>query len=274
MKNPQSLLLTLFIALLSMSLSAQVSYKGAIDKYPVEMLVEIYSDGPANATYCYTNFDTPIPLSGNFKNGTLTLYEKDSRKVKIAVISFDNFNEKETTHTGTWKSLQNGKTFTITISKDFTPGDAAATWATKEMMQPVSAKDKYFKLVLSKTKENPSPRVTAIKIYAKKTDVLLQELPVECQLWGIQNVDVGDFNFDGVEDFSVFESSYAGANTSSLYFLYDPATGKYFNSGFEGVSLEFDKKTKTVVENNVCCGGQYTKTYYKIVNNKMVATKH
>lgn len=75
-------------------------------------------------------------------------------------------------------------------------------------------------------------------------------------------------------DFSIFESSYAGPNTSSLYFLYNQKTQKYFDSGFTGVSLEFDAKSKRITETNSCCAGSSVViSEYKLVKNKMILTK-
>jgi hypothetical protein len=59
-----------------------------------------------------------------------------------------------------------------------------------------------------------------------------------------------------------------------LYFLYNPATDKYFESSFSGSSLEFDSKTKRIQEHSECCGGaRQTNAEYKVVNNKMVLIK-
>src|SRR5690606_37054635 len=114
-------------------------------------------------------------------------------------------------------------------------------------------------------------RVIGIRIFEKKTDKLLQEISLDCQLWGLNSVSVGDYNFDGIEDFSVFEQSYAGPNTSSVYFLFDPVTNRYFDSGFTGTSLEFDEKSKRIYEHNQCCAGRsHMNAEYKIVDNKMV----
>ena len=90
------------------------------------------------------------------------------------------------------------------------------------MMQRESLKDYYFKLLLTKAKGDHYAQVSGIKIIEKKTDRLLQHIKLECRLLGMGNVSIGDFNFDGVEEFSVFEAGYAGPNTSSKYFLYDP----------------------------------------------------
>ncbi|MBY0487032.1 MAG: hypothetical protein K2P85_07605 [Flavobacteriaceae bacterium] len=116
--------------------------------------------------------------------------------------------------------------------------------------------------------------MTQVRIFQKKTDKLLQKIDVACQFWGLNNISTGDYNFDGITDFSIFESSYAGPNTSSLYFLYNPKTKKYFDSGFLGVSLEFDSKTKRIIERNQCCAGSIVTTAtYKVVKNKMILEK-
>lgn len=88
---------------------------------------------------------------------------------------------------------------------------------------------------------------------------------------GLYDIEIDDYNFDGKKDFSVFEASYAGSNTTRKYFLYDPQMNKFFDSKFAGVSLTFNQKTKQISELNQCCAGrQQTVSKYKVVNNKMV----
>lgn len=48
---------------------SQTLYAGFIDKYPIEFIENIYSDGVAQALYVYRKFDDPIKLEGTFKNG-------------------------------------------------------------------------------------------------------------------------------------------------------------------------------------------------------------
>ena len=110
-----------------------------------------------------------------------------------------------------------------------------------------------------------------IIIYQKKTDRLIQTIELDCQLFGIDNVSVGDYNFDGIEDFSVFEASYAGPNTSSIYILRKPNSDQYLKSNFSGASLEFDNDSKLIYEHNQCCAGRsHMNAIYKVVNNEMV----
>ena len=261
--------------LLSFNLYGQTRYTGYIDKYPIELITNIYSDGDARAFYIYTNFDDPIKVEGTLKSGLLTLNEKDSLGKAKATLIFKDFKAENTNIEGTWKGINANKELKVTLTKSFDIdfGDSVE-WQSKELLQPVSLKDRYFKLIIHKEKGSFYASVTGIKILEKKTDRLIQQLDLECQLWGLDNVSIDDYNFDGITDFSVFEQSYAGPNTSSLYFLYNPKTGKYFKSSFEGTSLEFDQKAKRIYEHNQCCAGRsQMNAEYKVVNNKMVLVK-
>jgi hypothetical protein len=263
------------LLLTSFNLFSQTSYSGFIDKYPIELVTHIYSDGDARAVYAYSNFDEPILINGKLQKHKLSLFEKDKSGNDKATLIFDNFNAGDNEIKGNWTDLKTGKQLEITLTKrfDIDYGDSVE-WKDRELLQSASLGDKYFKLIVSKAKGYFYARVTGVKILERKTDRLIQQLELDCQLMGLKNISVGDYNFDGIPDFSVFESSYAGTNTSSLYFLYDKKTNKYFDSGFNGTSLEFDSKTKRIYERNSCCAGTSVITAeYKVVNNKMVLLK-
>lgn len=267
--------ITALFILITTFVSAQISYTGFIDKYPIEFVTYVYSDGVGTAIYAYSNFDTPIVLSAKLTGKTLVFTEKDKNGKETAKLTFQNYNEKSKELNGIWKDLNSGKELKIALSKtfDIDYGDNVQ-WTEREILQPESFKDKYFKLIVSKEKGSFYANVSGVKIIEKKTDKLIQKIDLECQLWGINNISIDDYNFDGIPDFSVFESSYAGPNTSSLYFLYNPKTGKYFQSTFSGTSLEFDSKTKRIYEHNQCCAGRsHMNAEYKLVNNKMVLVK-
>ncbi|MHC0440371.1 XAC2610-related protein [Flavobacterium sp. 3-210] len=267
--------IALLFLLATTFLSAQISYTGFIDKYPIEFVTYLYSDGVGTAIYAYSNFDTPIVLSAKLTGKTLVFTEKDKTNKETAKLTFQNYNEKSQQLNGIWKDLNSGKELKITLSKEFVIdyGDNVE-WIDREILQPESFKDKYFKLIVSKEKGSFYAQVTGVKIIEKKTDKLIQKIDLECQLWGLNNISIDDYNFDGIPDFSVFESSYAGPNTSSLYILYNPKTKKYFQSSFSGTSLEFDSKAKRIYEHNQCCAGSsHMNAEYKVVNNKMVLIK-
>lgn len=173
---------------------------------------------------------------------------------------------------GIWKDLKTGKEFEISLTKEFEFKDGNhSEWKNQEILQTASTKNYYFKLVTQKQKEDYYPKVNAIRIYNKKTNALFQEFTFEGEFRGLNSIQKDDYNFDGIEDFSVFEASYAGPNTTTIYYLLDPKTQKYFESSFSGISLSFDAKTKTISERNQCCAGTIvTEAKYKLKNNQMV----
>ena len=244
----------------------QASYSGTIGTLPVEMVIAADGDGDARATYVYTKFDTPIPLSGRLRSGTLVLTEKNSLGNPAANLTLTAFSATAKTASGQWKSLATGQTLPLVLTQQFTVASDETGTSYRELLQATSLKNGYFKAVLASAES-----ISAIKLFEKKTDRLLQTFPVGCQLWGLDNVSVGDFNFDGFPDFAVFEQGYAGPNTSSLYFLYNPATKRYLKSSYSGVSLEFDAKAKRIYETNSCCAGSSVQKFvYRVANNRMV----
>lgn len=141
----------------------------------------------------------------------------------------------------------------------------------REVLQDETTDDHYFKLLVDKRDGEYYERVYRVDIYDKNTNALTQQIDVDCRYWGAGSLMVFDYNFDGVDDFSIFEDSYAGPNTSRLYILRNPETNSYFVSDISGVSLEFDSSTKTIFERNQCCAGSIVTTAtYKIENNEMV----
>lgn len=248
------------------NLLGQTSYSGFVGESPVTMVTDIFSDGVANATYVYDNFDEPVRLEGKLIKKRLTFLEKDRRKLTRATLTFDNFDQKDAETKGVWRDSKTGKTLNITLKKDFEIGSGASgESAEREIIQSDSLPGRYFKVVVL------NDRAIAVKIFEKKTDSLLQKIDLDCQQRGAESISVGDYNFDGIPDFSIFESSYAGPNTSSLYYLFDPNTKKFFDSKYEGTSLEFDEKKKLISETNQCCAGSLVTTAsYKVVKNKMV----
>lgn len=244
----------------SINLFGQSNYSGFIDKYPIELLANINTSGNSYGVYVYTAFDDPITLEGNLENEKLIFFEKDAKGNKRASITFEKFNAESGTIEGIWKDLKNEKQLNITLSKKAEIDDG--------IIQYSSMDDKCFRIVTD------YQNVTEIKIFQKKTDKLIQKFDVDCQFMGLYCISIGDFNFDGVADFSIFESSYAGPNTSSLYFLYNPKTKKYFESSFSGTSLQFDEKRKRIIETNQCCAGaSVTTAEYKVIKNKMILEK-
>lgn len=265
---------TSMLLFLSISLGAQSSYSGVAGNQKMEFIMDLYSDGTAIAAYSSGSMD-PVLLHGKTKKKKAFFFIEGKDRGKMPVIfSFKKFDANSTAIAGKWLDVATNHRYTVQLSKDFDFGNIDdQQWSNKEIIQPVSLKEKYFKLRLSKD-PGEYASVTGVKVLDKKSNELLQEINLDCQLLSINNLSVGDFNFDGYEDFSVFEQSYSGPNTSSLYFLFDPDTGLYGDSGYSGISLEFDLDRKRIYEHDQCCAGlRHTNAEYQVVDNRMVLLK-
>ncbi|OSY87228.1 hypothetical protein WH52_12250 [Tenacibaculum holothuriorum] len=261
-----------FLLIVNTICFGQSSYSGTLGEYPITLVTYHYSDGVSLAYYSYNKYDTPITINGNLKGRELTLYEKKSKNQVIATLTFSNFEIDDTVIRGKWVNTKTKKELNIYLKKDFdiNYGDDLE-WDTKELLQSKSTKKHYFKTIISKKKRQFYGRVIGVKVFEKRTDRLIQKINLDCQLFGIDNVSVDDYNFDGIQDFSVFEASYTGPNTSSIYILKEPKSENYFVSDFSGTSLEFNSKEKLIYEHNQCCGGsRHTNATYKVIDNKMV----
>jgi hypothetical protein len=129
-------ILSIIFLIISSYVFAQTNYKGYIDKYPIELLTHIYSDGNARAIYTYQKFDDPIVINGRQCKDTLVLLEKDKQGKVNATLTFLNFNDKKNTIIGTWKNLQTKQELPIKLDKEFELecGDSIA-WKDREIIQ-------------------------------------------------------------------------------------------------------------------------------------------
>jgi len=260
------------LLLFSIAGKSQSSYSGYLGKFPITLVMYHYGNGVSLAYYAYNNYDSPITINGNLKKGELKLFEKDKHGNNSATLVFERFEEGNQEIKGKWVNSDSSKTYKITLEKDFdiSYGDNLE-WTSKELLQSESTKEHYFKTIITKEKGDFYARISGVKIYQKKTDRLIQTIELDCLLFGIDNVSIGDYNFDGIDDFSVFEASYAGPNTSSIYILRDPNSNKYLKSNFSGTSLEFDNDSKLIYEHNQSRGGaSHMNAKYIVVNNEMV----
>lgn len=258
--------------MISITGKSQSSYSGYLGTSPITLVMYHYGDGDSRAYYAYDKFDTPITINGTLKNNELRLIEKDDNGNNFATLVFDEFQEEKQEIKGKWINSDSSKTYKIVLNKDFDIGYGDnLEWQNRELLQSESTKEHYFKTIITKEKGDFYARISGVNIYQKKTDRLIQTIELDCQLFGIDNVSVGDYNFDGIEDFSVFEASYAGPNTSSIYILRKPNSDQYLKSNFSGTSLEFDNDSKLIYEHNQCCAGRsHMNAIYKVVNNEMV----
>lgn len=272
--SPQKLmrLIILLMALMSFKIAfSQTQYAGALGVQPIHLFIQTYSDGVVHAVYMYDKYGSPIVVNGKLNGGTLELLEKRSANNSEALIKFENFDRRAQEVKGEWSTKGSEKRIPINLKREFVIEDGEQIDALPvEVIQASATKDHYFKTVVVKRKGDFYPQVTGVKVLKKGKNSVLQTISLEAEYRGASNVSVGDYNFDGLEDFSVFEASYAGPNTSRIYLLRNAKTSLYFESGFSGTSLEFDPNSKLIYEHNQCCAGSMgLNATYKVVNNKM-----
>lgn len=269
------LFLFFIVYTITLTANAFTSYSGFLGSQPIKLVLDPRSDGDVSAVYAYDKYDTPIKLDGNIKGKKLTLYEKNAAGKIIATLTFNDFDIKKYKLRGFWQHLVTKKRFAISLGERFTLGDANVLESQpREFLVSESTDKHYFMLLVIQKKDDYAASTVGVNILEKNTDRLIQSIKLEGQFRGFYSFSIGDYNFDGLTDFSVFESSYTGTNTSRLYILRKPRSDKYFISDFSGTSLHFDAKSKTIYGQNQCCGGAtYTNYEYKVVNNKMVLMK-
>lgn len=82
---------------------------------------------------------------------------------------------------------------------------------------------------------------------------------------------VDDYNFDGYDDFSLFQGSGTLDNIYFGYFLYNPETKTFFESEFGGTNMEFYPASKTITtRNRSYAGANMTLETYKVVGFRMI----
>lgn len=224
---------------------------------PIEMVLNI--DGEfCDGVYMYSRFNEPISIKGNIENKHLTIFELDG-DTKIARFYFESFEDGKDDYFGTWTNLKTETKLDVHLKKKTSQ---------EFLLQSESTKRFYFRGI-EENSEN------YLLIIDKKTNQIFQKMKIEeCAFDNIYDVSVGDYNFDGYEDFSSCMQSYAGPNTSKTYFLFDNKKNVFFASDFYGTSLEFDEKNKLITETNQCCAGaSIIKNIYKVKQNNMVLVK-
>ncbi|MEL6560917.1 MAG: hypothetical protein AAFQ94_22170 [Bacteroidota bacterium] len=258
--------------LIGIQLNAQIQYSGYIGSFPITLVSYRSQPGDIAAHYKYERYDDPIKLAGFFDDGKLRFRENDKNQKVRAILDFKGFSFKADSALGIWQDFKTCKEYQVLLCKevDLSRG-YDKKYLNKEIIQYGSTDDHYFKTVSSKEGGTSWGKVTAVKIFEKSTDRLVQVIPLDCEHVSYNSITIDDYNFDGVQDFAVFERSYAGPNTTSIYILRQPNSDKYVVSDIEGTSLHFSKYEKVIYEHNQCCGGRshYNATY-KIINNKMV----
>ena len=220
-------------------------YRGTIGTHPVHL--STFDNDSAYAVYLYDAHGIPIQLTrgGVQSEKQNVLYEglswsKPKQKAGAKLTFSQKFGQSDEL-SGTWENLKTHEQLPIRLSRY---NDSAGS------LQSASFKNAYIRKHCTDQSEEKM-----VNLYQKKTNQLLQTITTEGVCRG-DEVEVGDFNFDGYEDFSVFAEGFAGANTRSNYYLFNPKTQQYeYSEELTDVTLSFDAKRKVVTSTNQCCAG-------------------
>lgn len=250
------------------SISQYRVFNGFVGNSAIELTIHSYSDGNTKGVYAFKKNDNSIELKGNISGDKLVLYDSDTSENRREqfIIPLVDLNRKLVK--GVWKDLNSGKELSISLTKisQFDLFDETY-FSHLEFMQVESTENHYFRLILSKKKID-DVKVIGVKVYEKVSDSLINYFSIESEFIGFNNVSIDDFNFDGERDFSVFEASYFGRNTTSIYFL-KTKSNNYFKSDFRGVSLQFDTKKELITEHNNS-NGSFQNKLFRVENNRMI----
>lgn len=281
-----------------------INFTGSIDKYPIEMKLEINqkSDSVAGEYYYKKSGNTQkIILDGMLKDGELNLQERTYNSVKRKYETTGNFKLNyidQTSLTGNWrKPGKNTAHLTVKLSsrenlKAFNPSNYVFQYARNRVKLDYIPADAqyYFDLVSLKVFINKSIRWA----FTDFNDVFTKEAEIQLE----------DLNFDGYLDFKVpiYYPGLAKGDYSYLYFIYYPEKRGFIQSKqlnemgvifFDAVKKEAqtidadgsgNEGTKyfrwqngnlfLVKEERIYENDSYTHfTYYKIENGKSVLVK-
>ena len=220
-------------------------YRGTIGTHPVHL--STFDNDSAYTVYIYDAHGIPITLrSGGVQSEKQNvLYEglswsKPKQKARAKLTFSQKFGQSAEL-SGTWENLKTHEQLPIRLSRY---DDSAGS------LQSASFKNAYIRKQCTDQSEEKM-----VNLYQKKTNQLLQTIMTDGVCRG-DEVEVGDFNFDGYEDFSVFAEGFAGPNTRSNYYLFNPKSQQFeYSEELTDVTLSFDDKRKVVTSTNQCCAG-------------------
>lgn len=243
---------------------ATIIYNGDINGSKVSLFLD-----DREGVYIYNKYKVPIPLE----------IEKDKEKLILKsndeIFYFENYDKKKDKIRGKWK--KGDKELLVNLEKRLDTDFSLGIDKIIEIPMFRSTKNEYFWVKISKDEKNRWSRtfVDEILIYDKKTKKILQKIDTKDEEFntfiGIKSLDIGDYNFDGVIDFSMFGSFFTGPNTISNYFLKNKKNGKYeLAESYSYTSLSFDEKEKKVYSESSSGAGQYRDTVTFIVEGNIL----
>ncbi|RZL39512.1 MAG: hypothetical protein EOO96_00440 [Pedobacter sp.] len=254
-----------------------INFTGAIDKYPIEMRLDINHQGDSvSGEYYYTKNigKEKIYLEGTLKDGILRLTESAYSVKKRKYENTGKFQLNyidETSLNGSWqKSAKKEKYLSVKLKarenlKAFNPSSNVFQYTRNRANLdyiPADAQH-YFNVVSLKIFVNKSMRWA----FTEFGDAFMREANVELQ----------DLNFDGYLDFKVpiYYPGVAKGDYSYLYFVYHPDKKGFIQNkqlNEKGV-IFFDSVKKEAQTVDADGSGNEGTQYYRWYNGKLLLVK-
>lgn len=219
------------------------NFKGKIGENKIEMFLNFdWSNYKVHGIYKYEKFNNIISIDG--KIGEPIEIIEYQNNLPFAKLTFSHFNDMNNPIVGIWKKLNDNKEIPIEIknTEDILCANKACFYEKAEILQKKSTKYEFFKLEIQKNEDNNNPIVTSINVYSKKTGKLIKKIPCICPYKETNSIEIGDFNFDGIEDFSIYKSS--NKYIRKYYFI--KSKNKFLKVNFYSDNLIFDKNKKVI----------------------------
>lgn len=139
-------------------------------------------------------------------------------------------------------------------------------------------KDYYFKAIIRTNYdlEGPYRILIGLEVFSIETENMVQFIPVDSNFnpsmdvgLMIYDFEIGDYNFDGIMDFSI-GASIGTKYATKYYFLKNEEMNTFFLSSFNGNRLQFDINKKRIYEHQKYGMMSTRDIIYKVLNNEMV----
>lgn len=251
-------------------LQAQTSYIGTVAGEEIRFSTDAHEfSTEVTAVYSMGPEIVPFWMTGSLEEKSLNLAEYMDGEL-ISSIVIEDFDNQESQLQGKMTFMGSGESFDLVLNRDFSlEGDGS--WEDKRLEQMERTEYFYFAVILSKPADSYYARIKSVQIFDYQ-DALIQEfVGLDASgIRGFHSVEIADYNFDGVSDFSVFGEQYAGANTSSYYFLRNDSGEFIYNDELSQLtSADFDVERSTVIERNVSGPEEIIRFYSFDTNGKL-----
>jgi hypothetical protein len=245
--------LTLLALVLTLPLFAQTNYFGTVGGNEIFFSTDAYQfSEEITAVYLLEEDYEPYWMTGLLDFGTLKLSEFIDGEI-VAILEIPNFDDQKEMLTGSMTFMGSGETFDLKLDRLYSLSEDDSSWEDGRLDQLWRFDDYYFVLLTSKTEDEYYARVTGIQIFDDNHQIIQEISGIDCSsVRGYNSIQIEDFNFDGALDFSIFQEQYSGANTMSMYYLFNEEDEEFqFSEDLSYLmSAEFNPDRGIVIERN------------------------